>query len=73
MASQPHNVNKGIPDDRVARSTSNAEDTFAQSTIWKAVLAEKHYLSLMVNELSLKTIHLSLLLLSRQKYFCQQK
>ena len=30
--------------------------------LWKAVLAEKHYLSLMINELSLMTIHLSLMI-----------
>ena len=30
--------------------------------LWKAVLAEKHYLSLMINGLSLMTIHLSLMI-----------
>ena len=29
--------------------------------IWEAVLAETHYLSLMINELSSMTIHLSLI------------
>ena len=36
--------------------------THIHAYIWKAVLAEKHYLSLMINELSLMTIHLSLMI-----------